>query len=162
MVWGLACGQHPAPQRQSRGTRGKGGGQECSRVWPAMLSASPSLALPWGGRGNGTPCRPLHPPLPTQQGSCVLVLSLRPGPEPPTAPGLFMKHLLCAATFSSLVSLQPYGYPAWEGGHSRVTPQLWPQDSSNPGPNPGSTTSGSGTPGPTFPVDPRGACATAK
>lgn len=50
-----------------------------------------------------------------------------------------MKHLLCAGAFSSIISFQTYSYPE---RHGRKAQQLWVLESSNPGPNPSSTTSG--------------------
>lgn len=70
---------------------------------------------------------------------------------------LLMKHLLCAGTFSSIISFQPSGYSE---RHSRRAPWLRALESSEPGANPSSPTSGCDTPGLALPVDAGSACAT--
>lgn len=98
-AWRTVSAWHP---RVRSGASGEGGDRQgFPRPWPV----SPSSALPWGpggqhpgqGEGMAYPCGPLHPPLSTQQGSCVLALTPRPGSEP-TAPGPYPGSGMTAAT----------------------------------------------------------------
>ena len=121
-AWRTVSAWHP---RVRSGASGEGGDRQgFPRPWPV----SPSSALPWGpggqhpgqGEGMASPCGPLHPPLSTQQGSCVLALTPRPGSEP-TAPGPYPGSGMTAATvhatppvsgtLSPIISFHLHGYP---------------------------------------------------